>query len=121
MPYADPERQRQYSKTWMANKRKNNPELAKTDRTNVKNKARVLMADLKSGPCTDCGVTFPAVCMDFDHVPGRGDKIKEVSKMARSSGAAVTARISAEIAKCDLVCANCHRIRSCQRNPGCPG
>lgn len=55
----------------------------------------------------DCGGTFPPECMDFDHRPGEG-KIMAVGRMtglARS-------RIEAEVAKTDLVCSNCHRIRT---------
>lgn len=62
---------------------------------------------LKTGPCKDCGGTFPPVCMDFDH-RDRSTKVADVSVLARSS----KAKCLAEIAKCDLVCANCHRIRT---------
>src|SRR5712664_4689438 len=59
---------------------------------------------LKAAPCQDCGNTFPPECMDFDHV--RGDKTTEVSALL---GFASLERLQLEIAKCDLVCANCHR------------
>lgn len=65
-----------------------------------------LMAELKSAPCSDCNKTFPPVAMDFDHV--RGNKLSNVSLMMF----ATTEAILAEIAKCDLVCACCHRIRT---------
>jgi hypothetical protein len=47
--------------------------------------------------------------MDFDHV---GEKTAEVSKYVYTSG---TATLLAEIERCDVVCANCHRIRTQQR------
>jgi hypothetical protein len=59
----------------------------------------------------DCGQTFPPYVMDFDHV--RGEKKYNVGLMA-SSGYSLK-MIAAEIQKCDLVCANCHRIRTHQR------
>ncbi len=65
---------------------------------------RAWIAGLKAKPCMDCRKLFPAVCMDFDHV--RGQKLFQVSECRRSLEA-----ILAEIAKCDLVCSNCHRIR----------
>ena len=65
---------------------------------------------LKTGPCTDCGQCFPPVCMDFDHLE---DKIEGVASMV-SRGFAREALL-AEIAKCDLVCSNCHRIRTATR------
>lgn len=67
---------------------------------------------LKAAPCTDCGQTFPPECMDFDHRDGR-TKLRGVGILA---GAGSSRRlISTEIAKCDLVCANCHRIRTQRR------
>jgi hypothetical protein len=59
-------------------------------------------------PCADCGNTFPSYCMDFDH-KNNATKLDNVSFMiSRFSWS----RIEKEIAKCDLVCANCHRIRT---------
>lgn len=63
---------------------------------------------LKSKPCTDCGGTFPVVCMDFDHV--RGEKEFNISR-GISYGYKLE-RILAEIEKCELVCSNCHRVRT---------
>lgn len=67
---------------------------------------RSWLNQLKANPCTDCGRTFHPVGMDFDHV--RGEKITQISDMW-SWG---RERVGEEIAKCDLVCANCHRIRT---------
>lgn len=63
----------------------------------------------KSKPCMDCGQTFHPVCMDFDHRPGE-TKIEPVSHMLSTSGS--IPKMLAEIAKCDVVCANCHRMRT---------
>ena len=64
----------------------------------------------KAKPCADCGQTFPSVCMDFDHRPG---EVKAVNLSAARSLKPAT--INAEIAKCDVVCACCHRIRTAKR------
>jgi hypothetical protein len=69
---------------------------------------REWMDELKSGPCADCGLTFPPVCMDFDHLGD--DKTQIVSRLVY--GNASNARVLAEVAKCELVCSNCHRIRT---------
>jgi len=45
--------------------------------------------------------------MDFDHV--HGEKDGDISQLRWRVGAA---RLEAEIAKCEVVCANCHRERS---------
>lgn len=67
---------------------------------------RQWLDSLKTGPCVDCGGNFPPCVMDFDHV--RGEKVANVSQMIRWS----RERVLAEVAKCDLVCANCHRVRT---------
>jgi hypothetical protein len=63
-----------------------------------------LVTRLKDRPCADCGKKLHYCQMDFDHV--RGEKLGCVPHMGS------TAAITAEAAKCDVVCANCHRIRS---------
>ena len=63
----------------------------------------------KNSPCVDCGGTFPYEALDFDHV--RGEKLCNVS----NAGHLKREIVLAEIEKCDLVCANCHRIRTKRR------
>jgi hypothetical protein len=65
----------------------------------------------KDAPCTDCKQKFHPAAMDFDHV--RGDKFASVSQLV-AYGYGI-ASIDSEIAKCDLVCSNCHRIRTWTR------
>lgn len=65
---------------------------------------------LKSFPCDDCKQTFIPEAMDFDHV--RGEKKFNISSaMKRRS----LKEVLEEVAKCDLVCATCHRIRTFNR------
>lgn len=61
----------------------------------------------KDGPCLDCARRFPACAMDFDHV---GAKRMAVSAMVRMKP--TVSSLMREIAKCELVCANCHRVRT---------
>lgn len=61
---------------------------------------------LKSQPCADCKKNYPPVCMDFDHV--RGQKIASIGRMYMFSWE----KLQEELIKCELVCANCHRIRT---------
>ena len=65
--------------------------------------------ELKQAPCTDCKQTFNPVCMDFDHLDGSA-KIKGITKMVNETYS--KERIIQEIEKCELVCANCHRLRT---------
>ena len=71
---------------------------------------KVIMDALKDLPCMDCGRAFPPECMDYDHRPGE-IKVANVSWMKGRRWE----RVLAEIAKCDLICANCHRIRTKKR------
>ena len=61
-------------------------------------------------PCADCGNHFPAVCMDFDHT-GSDKEANVADLVTRRSWE----RLQEELAKCELVCANCHRIRTALR------
>jgi 5-methylcytosine-specific restriction endonuclease McrA len=70
-----------------------------------------LLDDLKAVPCADCGAHFPACAMDFDHRVGTSKRLA----VSRLIGRAGTAAILAEVAKCDIVCANCHRDRTFRR------
>jgi len=63
----------------------------------------------KDVPCADCGGRFPSICMDFDHL---GDKSFTIAEHAKNKGIKT---IQAEIDKCDVVCSNCHRIRTKER------
>jgi hypothetical protein len=65
---------------------------------------------LKEGkPCADCGGVYPPYVMEWHHLPGSEKKLV-VADTRRASFS--RARILAEIAKCELVCANCHRERT---------
>jgi hypothetical protein len=69
-----------------------------------------LMNYLRSHPCVDCGETDPPV-LQFDHRDGT-EKIDTIGSMiSRSSWTTFLA----EVAKCDVRCANCHRVRTAQQ------
>lgn len=89
------------------------------ERIRLKGQSRFqLLASWKTGPCMDCGKPYEQpYCMEFDH-RDRSSKILGVSRM---SGTWPIERIKAEVAKCDLVCRNCHRIRTKKSHPKVPG
>lgn len=70
-----------------------------------------LVNDKKNVSCTDCKQQYPPYVMDFDH----RDPTTKVDNVAILAREASRAALIAEIAKCDVVCANCHRIRTHQR------
>lgn len=102
MPYKDPEKQRDSARDWS---RKNKDKFDER-----REWFRKFLLEVKSGPCSDCGNKFPVECMDFDHRDGETKRFS-ISKMKTHN----EVRIREEIAKCDLVCANCHRIRTTKR------
>jgi hypothetical protein len=70
---------------------------------------RLLQAKLARGSCVDCGLPVTAenaVCFDFDHIGD--DKRFNVSKMMTCA----ESTFRTEIAKCEMVCSNDHRIRT---------
>ena len=71
-------------------------------------RTKYLIEYFATHPCADCGERDPIV-LEFDHL---GDKLFNI-------GAVLTYRnwasILAEIEKCEVVCANCHRRRTKKR------
>lgn len=65
---------------------------------------------LNSG-CVDCGYKEHAVALQFDHIDD--NKHMNVSDMIRSDYSWITIKL--EIDKCEVVCANCHAIRTASR------
>jgi hypothetical protein len=59
---------------------------------------------LKDKACADCGVKYPPCVMEFDHVRG----VKRYCIGTKTIG---RPDLGDEIAKCELRCANCHRLR----------
>lgn len=75
----------------------------------VKEKAakKAELVKYKGTVCTDCGGTFPQVCMGFDHV----DPLTKEFSIGAAMGRSIEV-LKKESDKCDLVCANCHAIRT---------
>ena len=59
--------------------------------------------------CVDCGINNH-ILLDFDHLK---DKKYNISRMIHDGFS--WAAIKKEISKCEVVCANCHRIRTHNR------
>lgn len=76
----------------------------------TKNTLRDYARKLKERPCMDCGQEYPWYVMEFDHT--RGIKVMEVTG-AHHFGSLTL--LQEEIDKCDIVCANCHRVRTYNR------
>jgi hypothetical protein len=73
------------------------------------------LRSVKAGrPCTDCGRVFDPQVMQWDHLP-QFDKVGEIGGGPWLAGR-TPEEILVEIAKCELVCTNCHTIRTFRRN-----
>lgn len=89
--------------------------LAKSrDRNAVRrNNIREFLWDYKSShPCVDCGESDPVV-LDFDHVGEKSFDISSAYPRARGIKS-----VLAEIEKCEVRCANCHRRKTHARRLG---
>lgn len=65
---------------------------------------------LRAG-CADCGYNAHPAALEFDHRPGE-KKLFEIS----SNPCGKWSKVWAEMQKCDVVCANCHRVRTVERH-----
>ena len=95
--------------------RKRHPErvLSSTTLANRRKVAelREFFRNLKNRPCCDCDGNFPYCVMEFDHT--RGKKLFSIG--AQTAARYAFRIVLEEVEKCDIVCANCHRIRTCKR------
>jgi hypothetical protein len=95
-----------YSKQYGARYYKEHPEYFVEARKKRHRIASTLVSEARSQPCTDCGQSYPPCVMEFDHV--RGTKAFNIGG-AYGLGAEM---LKKEITKCDVVCANCHCVRT---------
>lgn len=108
MSYSDPVKQREAQhSSYLRNKTRY---IVNQRQTRAKWQKRVWLQKMK--PCMDCEIVYPPYVMDFDHRPGEV-KIADINRLVRQSN---WKTIEEEILKCDLVCANCHRIRTYNRS-----
>lgn len=72
---------------------------------------RDIIKAIKSNPCTDCGNKYPYYVMDFDHLYNKKFNLSIAANKLMS-----VEKVMKEIDKCEIVCANCHRIRTFTRS-----
>lgn len=91
---------------YQKNKKYYKERIAAKKNENKKQNLKLIRGLKEQTPCADCGKKYPYYVMDFDHI--NGQKKDVVSKLTKSSPKIVLA----EIKKCEIVCANCHRMRT---------
>ena len=75
-------------------------------RTQKRNVALIHAEKLKRG-CACCGYNTYACALDFDHLDPT-TKIRDIAKMHTTS----IEKLNKEMEKCQVLCANCHRIKT---------
>lgn len=111
MPYKDPEKQKAAQKTWYL---KNKELTANRTRLNKEKRKDIVRSIKESSPCADCDVSYPYYVMHFDHLDST-EKIGNVNVLLNTKALQTTLN---EIEKCDIVCANCHSVRTWKRQHG---
>ena len=76
---------------------------------------RQVVAQARQSPCADCGEYKPGA-MEFDHLPERGPKSFTIANI----GSFGLPRLREELAKCELVCNECHKVRTARRKCHAP-
>jgi len=80
--------------------------VVKKDQSRRRKKQRAKLAEIKlARGCELCGYNEHSVALDFDHISG--DKVEGLARLALDWS---WARLLEEVAKCRVLCANCHRI-----------
>ena len=106
MPYKDQNKRLEYGrKHYQANKQY----YLDRNRVNRAKLKRYVSQIKESTPCSDCGIRYPHYVMDFDHLDNKEGLILDFVRRHNK------AALDREIAKCEVVCSNCHRIRSFSR------
>jgi hypothetical protein len=101
---------RTYNEFWYEANKTQQKSAVKERNTSLRIEASRLREEAKNKPCHDCKGVFPSYIMEFDHRDPT-TKTSCVSEIAAHSLKALE-MIRAEIQKCDVVCANCHKIRT---------
>ncbi|HUQ44000.1 MAG TPA: hypothetical protein VM451_06255 [Candidatus Limnocylindria bacterium] len=102
-------RSRARHRQWLATRTQSQAPRIEEYRRRWRRNAEIL-DQLRSVPCADCGARFAQCSMDFDH-PDPSQKLRSVTRLVNGS----LDVLLAEASKCDIVCANCHRVRTFHR------
>lgn len=106
------EYRREYWKKWYAKNRAKHISNNTRYNSDRRKKIKKLIGDLKIGQgCMDCGYNAHPEALEFDHISD--NKLFSVSHAIRMGFG--LEKIMLEIDKCELVCANCHRVRTYNR------
>lgn len=107
----------EYQKEWYQKNKIAHTEKVRKNMVIYRKRNKEYIDAAKSIPCTDCGIQYPPYVMQFDHVlPGKSFNLSTSVSRGHSLN-----KIQAEIDKCEVVCANCHFVRTHNRKMGSSG
>lgn len=106
--YCRPCRAEYKQEHYAKNKARYKEQAAERNRLIIAERASFLFDFFKQHPCVDCGETDPIV-LEFDHLE---DKSFDIGRGFRNHNWDL---VLDEIAKCEVVCVNCHRRRTARR------
>jgi hypothetical protein len=102
-----------YNASWYERNKAKHVQNVHANNKRYREEYRAELDKLKDAPCVDCGERFPPCVMDFDHIDPSSKKFS----LANAPVGLSWELVLSEVAKCDLVCANCHRIRTFLTRP----
>lgn len=109
--YRCKECQRAYFKDYYSKNKKKHIERVRKNTRSRRKRLQEFVRNLKNKPCTDCGNKYHHYAMDFDHIDS--NKSFNISKGIDLGFS--KEKLLKEIRKCELVCSNCHRVRTFNR------
>lgn len=110
MPTKDKEKSRAYLRKHYQKNRQYYIDKARRNDKKYQEKVREFLTTyLQSHPCIDCGES-DIVVLDFDH---KRDKIDSVAVLVQRKCSLV--KVKAEVEKCEVRCANCHRRKTARK------
>lgn len=107
MPNTDPEKVKAWHRKWYQEHKEQFARKARKRLRLLKKRVQELKS---TTPCADCKKCYPYYIMDPDHLHNKKERISIMVQRGRAWN-----DIAAELKKCDIVCANCHRARTWKR------
>ena len=105
MPYKDPDKRKQYNRRYQKGYYRRNKQQFKTEAAARRKRIKAAVDALKiAAGCSTCGYARCAGALVFHH--HGNDKEFSISYAVAQGWA--ESRLYAEIAKCSVLCANCH-------------
>jgi hypothetical protein len=92
---------KEYHRTKAQEHYANNKETYQANQKARRDRTRSIIAEAKRNGCVKCS-EMNVVCLDFHHLGGKDQTVSSMLAMNDD-------RVRAEIAKCVVLCANCHR------------